>query len=737
MNDRVAASQPQSGVDGGNGLVAIPPAQLLRSRISRVCAAIAASSPEEMIHKAYDAARENPFLEFRLDYLAKPADVIPKIKKFLYELGEVTAIATCRRSPNGGKFKGSIHAEIEILRKAIEAGCDLIDIEIETAEEMKPADLEKIRSLGAALIISYHDFKSTGNLDKVYERIERFHPDYMKVVSTATCLADNVKMIRFLERTGDRANMIGICMGEQGLISRVLGVRAGSVFTFASASPGEETGPGQISARTLREIYRIDEVSPATRVYGVVGNPVTHSLSPLIHNLAFRRETVNAVFLALQATDMADVLTLVEEIPLHGLAVTMPFKSEILKQLANTDELSGKIGACNTVVRALEGKLYGFNTDVAAIVRPLERRLPLRGARVLVIGAGGAARAAVFGLKDRGADVTIVNRTPEAAQKLARQAKAKAIKYEQLAKASFDVILNATPIGMRGHKQQSWLKPEQLNARLVFDMVYNPIETPLLRMAREKGLPVITGVEMFVQQGARQFEIWTGKPAPEEEMLRAVVHALRQRGAMGEEEADQAPVAGVTGPAKRLASAVTKPEKAAKAIAARRAQAAAKAEPVKKAVTAKAPAKAAAGRDGHGKAAVAAKPVKAAGKPAKVVVKAKPVQASQKKQKPPVKAKAATPVTKAVKPVAKAKPVKAAAKPVKKAAAASKAAKPARVAKPTASAAKKAVRPVKAAVRSSKPAGGVATKGKPSKSVTASRGAKAVKVAPKGSRSRK
>lgn len=708
-------------MDGGNGLVAIPPAQLLRSRISRVCAAIAASSPEEMIHKAYDAARENPFLEFRLDYLAKPADVIPKIKKFLYELGEVTAIATCRRVPNGGKFKGSIHAEIEILRSAIEAGCDLIDIEIETAEEMKAAELEKIRSLGAALIISHHDFKSTGNLDKVYERIERFRPDYMKVVSTATCLADNVKMIRFLERTGDRANMIGICMGEQGLISRVLGVRAGSVFTFASASPGEETGPGQISARTLREIYRIDEVSPATRVYGVVGNPVTHSLSPLIHNLAFRRETVNAVFLALQATEMADVLTLVEEIPLHGLAVTMPFKGEILKHLANTDELSGKIGACNTVVRALEGKLYGFNTDVAAIVRPLERRLPVRGARVLVIGAGGAARAAVFGLKDRGADVTIVNRTPEAAQKLARQAKAKAIKYEQLAKASFDVILNATPIGMRGHKQQSWLKPEQLNARLVFDMVYNPIETPLLRMAREKGLPVITGVEMFVQQGARQFEIWTGKPAPEEEMLRAVVHALRQRGAAGEEEAGEAPVAGVTGPAKRLASAPAKVEKAAAAKTV-------KVEPAKKAAVGKAPVKAVAGRNGHGGAAVAAK----------AVAKAKPVQASQKAVKPTVKAKAVAAARKPVKPAAKAKPVKVAAKPVKKAVQAVKAVKPAaRVTKPAAGAAKKTARPVKPVARAAKPAGRAVKQAKVPSPAKAKGGAGIAKSAAKVPQKRK
>ena len=187
------------------------------------------------------------------------------------------------------------------------------------------------------------------------------------------------------------------------------------------------------------------------------------------------------------------------------------------------------MGACNTVVRSQDGKLYGFNTDVAAIVRPLERRLQLKGAKVLVMGAGGAARAAVFGLKDKGAEVFILNRTAETAQKLARQAKAKTFKRDQLAKTNFDVIINATPSGMHGVKPASLLEPKEINARLVFDLVYNPIDTPLIRMAREKNIPVVTGVEMFVHQGARQFEIWTGKPAPEDDMLRVVVHSLRQQ----------------------------------------------------------------------------------------------------------------------------------------------------------------------------------------------------------------
>jgi 3-dehydroquinate dehydratase/shikimate dehydrogenase len=238
---------------------------------------------------------------------------------------------------------------------------------------------------------------------------------------------------------------------------------------------------------------------------------------------------VNAVYLPLQTTRLSDLLSLVHDVPLAGLSVTMPLKQEVLKHLENMDPVSSQIGACNTIVRAQDGKLYGFNTDVGGIVRPLEKRLSLKGAKVLVLGAGGAARAAVFGLVNKGAEVLILNRTPQTAQKLAREAKAKTIRRELVAKTSFDVIVNATAVGMHGVKQQQILEPKELNARLVFDLVYNPVDTPLLRMARQKGIAVVTGVEMFVQQGARQFEIWTGKRAPEEEMLRVVVHALRQR----------------------------------------------------------------------------------------------------------------------------------------------------------------------------------------------------------------
>ncbi len=503
--------------------------QFLRSRLGKVCVAIVGATPAEMIERANSVVRETPFLEFRLDYLEKPLLALPKLKEFLLDHTAATGIATCRRAANGGKFGGSVAAEVEVLIQAAEAGFQLADLELESAEALKKADLEKLRDTGVALIVSYHDFKSTRDLEGIFARIQPFHPEFVKIVSTANSLNDNVTLMRFLERMNDQSNIIGICMGDAGIISRVLGVRAGSAFTFAAASLGEETGPGQIAARTLIETYRIDQVDVATKVYGVAGNPIRSSLSPVMMNAAFRRETVNAVYLALQTSKVDDLLKLVTAIPIQGVSITMPLKQDILPYLEQTDALTAKIGSCNTI-RLLDGKLYGFNTDVQGILIPLEKRLSLRGAKVLVLGAGGVARAAVFGLRDKGAEVFILNRTPETAQKLARQSGSKTIRKEALAKTSFDVIINATPVGMAGLKPAPpILEAKDLNTKLVFDLVYNPLETPLIRLARQQGIPIILGVEMFVQQGARQFEIFTGKPAPEEEMFRVVLHALRQQ----------------------------------------------------------------------------------------------------------------------------------------------------------------------------------------------------------------
>jgi 3-dehydroquinate dehydratase/shikimate dehydrogenase len=496
--------------------------------------AIAASNPMEMVQKADLVVRDNPFIEFRLDYLSKPALGLAKLKTFVEFHPEALIVATCRRAVNGGKFRGSVASQIDLLVKAANIGCHLVDVELETAAQLKPSDFNRLRR-SANLILSYHDFRGTKKLEETFAKMKEYPADFIKVVTTANSLYDNVVMMKFLEKYSHTHSLIGLCMGEQGVISRVLCVRAGSQFTFAAANPGEETAPGQLTARALRDTFRIDQVDAATRVYGVAGDPVAHSLSPAMLNTAFRRENVNAVYLALHAKTMEDLTACVQDIPIAGLSITMPYKEQMVKQLDKSDPWTAKVGACNTLVRSQDGNLYGFNTDVNGVVRPLEIRIRLQGARVLVLGAGGAARAAVFGLKERGADVYILNRTAAAAQKLAKQARAKAINRTMLKKLEFDVIINATPAGMEGNRDPLPLAEQEMKAKYFFEMVYNPAETRMMKSARARGMHVVSGSEMFVQQGARQFEIWTGKPAPLLEMQRVVEHALAQQAAKAAE----------------------------------------------------------------------------------------------------------------------------------------------------------------------------------------------------------
>jgi len=513
--------------------------RIQRFRLPRVCVPLVGEDPARIVERAESLVRDNPFLEFRLDYLANPLAGFPKLKHFLDLHPEATVIATCRRAVNGGKFKGSATAQLEVLTKAATTGFQLVDIELQTAEILKQQQLIDLKDR-VGVILSFHDFKTTKKLEETFTELKRYPADFYKLVSTATTLYDNVQMMKFLQAHSAQYEMVALCMGEQGIISRVLGVRAGSIFTFGAATRGEETAPGQVTARELRDTYRIEMVDAATQVYGVAGDPVAHSLSPVMMNTAFRRETVNAVYLALHAKTPKDLLACVNDIPIRGLSITMPYKQEIIAALSNSDALTRQIGACNTLVRSQDGKLYGFNTDVAGIIVPLEQRLTLQGAKVLIVGAGGAARAAAFGLKNKGAEVFIANRTPENAQALARQSKSKYMKRADVGKSTFDVIINATPVGM-GNGKQSPLEDKELNTRYLFDLVYSPAETKLIKMAQAKNIQVISGLEMFVQQGARQFEIWTGKPAPVAEMAFVVTKALERLAAANGKEPSPPP----------------------------------------------------------------------------------------------------------------------------------------------------------------------------------------------------
>jgi 3-dehydroquinate dehydratase/shikimate dehydrogenase len=609
------------------------------------------SEPAELLDKAEAVLRENPLIELRLDYLKAPLTAIPKLRRLMELRPDAILIAVCRRTASGGNFRGSLKEEIEVLHRATEAGCPAIDISIESAEAVSAADWEDLRSR-AAIVLSSHDFKSTGNLEETFSRMRAFPADFYKLVSTATCLHDNVTMVRFLEQHSSEYPMVGMCMGEQGLVSRVLGIRAGAAFTFGAAEAGKETAPGQPTYRELRDFYRIESVDSVTKVYGIAGDPVAHSMSPWVLNTAFRRENVNAVYVPLRARKLDDLLATIRDLPMDGVSVTMPYKQAVVEHLDNSDVLTQRTGACNTIVRGKDGRLFGFNTDVYGVVAALEARVLLQGARVLVLGAGGAARAAVFGLHAKGADVSILNRTPATAQALAKQVGAKTIKRSDLPKLSFDVIFNATPVGMAGDKHAP-LEENELNTVWVFDSVYNPIETRLIKMAQSKGLGTIAGVEMFVNQAARQFEIWTGKPAPVDGMRQVL---LRQLGGIAPESGT--PIPTVVAPKAKVLAANASPEavpveETALAASASSATAAPAVKPETKTNGAKSSGKKMAAKEPEAKPAIKAVAKVAAKKAApvaKATAKAKPVKAVAKPAAKPSKPAAKKP---AAKPVAK------------------------------------------------------------------------------------
>lgn len=498
---------------------------------NRLCVAVQASDVALLENRLRAAVAEGErFVELRLDALTDARSGLELIARLRSEVGDLELIATCRRIPNTGGFSGSIDEELEILADAARAGAQIVDLEIETAEVLPGAQLEAFRAqlaaAGCRLLISFHDFGGTGDLEAATARIERLRPDVVKVVSTATSLADSVRMMRLVEERASREAFVGIAMGEQGLLTRILGPRFGGLFTFAASGTGVETAPGQVTAKVLRELYGAERLTAETRLLGVAGNPISHSLSPRMQNAAMRAAGVDGVLVPLLAERAEDLFEVMRNLPLVGCAVTMPLKQQVLALADEPDPLAMHIGAANTLIRKADGTIQATNTDVDGILRPLERRLKLKGARVLLVGAGGAARAAAFGLVEAGAELEIVNRTASTAAQLAAEAGGRAVAQSELKRRSYDVLLNSTPCGMKGAAQALPVAEDELNAGVVFDMVYNPRRTPLLELAESRGLQTISGVEMFVEQGARQFELWTGQAAPRAEMERVVLQAL-------------------------------------------------------------------------------------------------------------------------------------------------------------------------------------------------------------------
>jgi 3-dehydroquinate dehydratase/shikimate dehydrogenase len=314
-------------------------------------------------------------------------------------------------------------------------------------------------------------------------------------------------------------------MGEVAQPARILALREGSSLAYAPVA--DATAPGQVSLHDLKYLYRAHKLTPKTKIFGVIGDPIGHSLSPLLHNSGFIARKADAVYLPFLVRNLSDFLKVARELGIRGFSVTLPHKLKILKHLAACDPLAAEIGAVNTVVVRRDGSLHGSNTDCLGVLRALEKKIRLKGCRVLIFGAGGSARAAAFGLSRAGAAIAICARREAAARELARAVGGEAVPRRALRTEFFDAVLNATPVGMYPGEAISPLEPPELHCRIVMDLIYRPQKTQLLKLAARKGITTVSGVEMFLAQGIAQWETWTKQRAPEAVMRRAVLAALR------------------------------------------------------------------------------------------------------------------------------------------------------------------------------------------------------------------
>jgi 3-dehydroquinate dehydratase / shikimate dehydrogenase len=462
--------------------------------------------------------------EFRLDYLQDFTGLEERLRELLSKLHSPAVIATCRRVEAGGQFSGDVEQQIHILRSAVAAGCRWADVEIESVDKAGTAILKRLAP--AKLICSYHNFDRTPSLAPIYSRLAKLPVQVAKIATHARDLGDSLKLHKLISAKARRSpRLVAFGMGPSGLPARLLAIRWGCPFTYASAGNHMAVAPGQLPAETMRNTYRVDRPDRRAALYGVVGSHVSMSLSPAMQNAAFQAKHVNAAYLPLETARFADFLKFARAMKLQGFSVTMPYKRAIMAHLDVLDPLAQRIGACNTVA-IQKGKWMGWNTDAAAVVEVLSKRLRLSGSRILLLGAGGAGRAAAFALKDEGTELLVSDGQAPLAQRLAKLVSAKYLPWDAFDNLDVDAVINATPVGMLPHAEGMPLDLSRLRTRVVFDLVYSPIETRLLAEARSRGLTAISGLEMLVAQGARQFEIWTGLGAPRALMEQAVRQAL-------------------------------------------------------------------------------------------------------------------------------------------------------------------------------------------------------------------
>lgn len=492
----------------------------------KVCVSICAIDTHELNAKIMRAETLADVIEVRFDCL-DPSEVetaltnLPEISK--------TYLFTFRPDEQGGNRKLSLKERLKFWEKALRIGPKDLMIDI----EFEPAILLAIDPDKTERIVSYHDFAANaGSSGDIWSAITNLSDGIVKIAVSADDITDAIAVWKLIETANHQGRrVIPIAMGDVGKWTRILGPAHGAFMTYASLESGAETADGQVSAPEMSEVYRVKQLSKQTSVYGVIGDPVSSSLSPYFQNATFASQEIDAVFLPLAVKNVERFIRRMvapasREVELNfaGFSVTMPHKQAIIPFLDEVDATAKAIGAVNTV-KVVDEKLYGYNTDAEGFIRPLRAKLgKLDGCRVAVFGAGGAARAAVYALNTSGASPTLFARDSAKAADFAQEFKVPFnVISDNLSGSNatsglaqnFDVIVNATPMGMRGDLENlSILNAEQIRGvKLVYDLVTRA-ETPLIKTAKAAGIDTIGGIEMLIAQGAEQFEIWTGRPAP-------------------------------------------------------------------------------------------------------------------------------------------------------------------------------------------------------------------------------
>jgi 3-dehydroquinate dehydratase/shikimate dehydrogenase len=488
-----------------------------------ICVAIGRGRHRHMIsehrHLVEQGAR---LVELRLDYLNREVN----LKRLLADRA-CPVIITCRRREDGGKWAGSEEARLMLLRTAIAEGADYVDLEEDIAGKIPRYGKTK-------RIVSLHDFRQTpADLPAAHARLAALDVDIVKLSTMANSPHDNVRMLRLVRDS--KIPTVGICMGEIGQPSRVLAAKFGAPFAYATFHHERTLAPGQLSYKHMTEIFHYDLINAETEVYGVIADPIGHSLSPQVHNAAFRELGMNRVYLPFRIPreHLDEFLEDCRELGVRGLSVTIPHKEAVVKRLARVDGAVRGIGAANTIIFE-EDALVGYNTDYRAVMECIDSALeiadedrPLKGHVALVLGAGGVAKAIVFGLARRGAEVVIASRTLGRAEKLAEAFKCRAVDWTGRHNIKADILVNGTPVGMHPNVDETPFAMHYLRPSMVeFDTVYNPEQTLLVKEARQQSCRVITGVEMFVRQAAAQFRLFTGQDAPAERMRDVLKRAI-------------------------------------------------------------------------------------------------------------------------------------------------------------------------------------------------------------------